>query len=107
MGDNVSYPDPVGHIQPEYEDPPRPTVEDVLRSLAEGQRVNQDTMNGLAQAVTALLAVNAQGATPRPSTNGPKVKEPRTYDGDRSNGKLDDHIRDVTNWVSFYQARSH
>jgi len=106
MGDHVPYAN-AEQAQPAYVDPPRPTAEDVLRSLAEGQRVNQDTMNGLAQAVTALLAVNSQGATPRPSTNGPKVKEPRTYDGDRSNGKLDDHIRDVTNWVSFYQARGH
>jgi hypothetical protein len=64
-------------------------------------------MNGLAQAVTALLTANAQTAAPRPSSYGPKVKEPRTYDGDRSNGKLDDHIRDVTNWVLFYKARGH
>ena len=35
------------------------TFFDVLRSLAEGQRVNQDTMNGLAQAATALMTTNA------------------------------------------------
>jgi hypothetical protein len=38
---------------------------------------------------------------------GPKPKEPKTYDGDRSEGKLDDHIRDLENWVSFYSARGH
>jgi len=106
MGDNTSY-NSAEQAQPGYSEPPRPTVEDVLRALAEGQRMNQDTMNGLAQAVATLVTVNTQGSTARPSSNGPKVKEPRTYDGDRSNGKLDDHIRDVTNWVSFYQARNH
>ena len=106
MGDNTPYAN-AEQAQPAYVDPPRPSVEDVLRALAEGQRMNQDTMNGLAQAVAALVTVNAQGSTARPSSNGPKVKEPRTYDGDRSNGKLDDHIRDVTNWVSFYQTRNH
>ena len=29
-------------------------------------------------------------------TMGPKSREPRPYDEDRSNGKLDDYIRDVT-----------
>jgi hypothetical protein len=106
MGDNISH-DHEGQALPDYAGPARPTADDLLRSLAEGQRVNQDTMTGLAQAVTALLTTQAQSSGPRHSTNGPKVKEPRTYDGDRSNGKLDDHIRDVTNWVSFYDARGH
>jgi hypothetical protein len=106
MGDNMHY-GQEGQAAPEYAEPNRPTVNDLLRSLAEGQRVNQDTMTGLAQAVTALLTTQAQSSGPRSSTSGPKVKEPRTYDGDRSNGKLDDHIRDVTNWVSFYEARGH
>jgi hypothetical protein len=92
---------------PEYIEPGRPSVEDLFRALAEGQRVNQDTMNGLAQAVSALVASQSRTSAAHSSTSGPKVKEPKTYDGDRSNGKLDDHIRDVTNWVSFYQARGH
>ena len=99
MGDNRQY--------GQEGQPSRPTADDLLRSLAEGQRLNQDTMNGLAQAVTALLTTQAQASPSSHSSNGPKVKEPRTYDGDRSNGKLDDHIRDITNWVSFYDARRH
>ena len=42
----------------------------------------------------------------RPSRGpGPKPREPKPYDGDRSNGKLDDHIRDLTNWVEFHDRR--
>src|SRR3954447_7083732 len=102
MGDNMTHHQP-GQPVPEYVEPIRPSIEELFRALAEGQRLNQDTMNGLAQAVTTLVASQSRTS----STNGPKVKEPKTYDGDRSNGKLDDHIRDVTNWVSFYEARGH
>ncbi len=35
------------------------------------------------------------------------MEKPRPYDGDRTNGKLDDHVRDVTNSVNFYEARNH
>ena len=31
-----------------------------------------------------------------------RPKEPRSYNSDQSNGKLEDHIRDVYNWVDFY-----
>lgn len=98
---------PEGSNTPDQSEQGQATLELLLRSLAEGQRLNQDSMSGLAQAVTTLLASQAHNSTQRQSTNGPKVKEPRTYDGDRSNGKLDDHIRDVTNWVSFYEVRGH
>jgi hypothetical protein len=64
-------------------------------------------MNGLTQAVSTLIASQSRISSVHSSTNGPKVKESKTYDGDRSNGKLDDHIRDVTNWVSFYEVRGH
>jgi Zinc knuckle len=97
MGDNT------GHGQP-GQNPHRPSVDELFRALAEGQRFNQETLINLTQAVLTL--VNSQ-STGRHATNGPKVKEPRFYDGDRSDGKLDDHIRDVTNWVSFYEARGH
>ena len=106
MEDNMTYHQP-GQPVPEYIEPVRPSIEELFRALAEGQRVNQDTMNGLAQAVTTLVASQSRTSSVHSSTNGPKVKEPKTYDGDRSNGKLDDHIRDVTNWVSFYEARGH
>jgi hypothetical protein len=106
MGDNMTH-----HQQeepmPEYGEPSRPSIEDLFRALAEGQRMNQDTMNGLAQAVSTLVDAQPRTSPAHASTSGPKVKEPRTYDGDRSQGKLDDHIRDVTNWVSFYEARGH
>jgi Zinc knuckle len=39
------------------------------------------------------------------SSHGPNAKEPKPYDGDRTNGKLDDHIRDVQNWITFYDDR--
>ena len=106
MDNHTSHHQP-GQPGPEYTEPTRPSVEDLFRALAEGQRLNQDTMNGLAQAVTTLVASQSRTSSVHSSTNGPKVKEPKTYDGDRSNGKLDDHIRDVTNWVSFYEARGH
>ena len=53
----------------------------------------------LAQAVSTLSLRPLIG-------QGPKVKEPKSYDGDRSDGKLDDHIRDVTNWIEFYDRRN-
>ena len=59
MGDNTPYAN-AEQAQPAYVDPPRPSVEDVLRALAEGQRMNQDTMNGLAQAVAALVKKGAR-----------------------------------------------
>ena len=106
MGDSSSHYQP-GQAGPAYVEPARLSVDELFRALAEGQRLNQDSMNGLTQAVSALVASQSRPPSVHSSTNGPKVKEPRTYDGDRSNGKLDDHIRDVTNWVSFYQARGH
>lgn len=103
MEDNMTF-GPDGQPVPAYNQANRPTVEDVIRSLAEGQRVNQDTLTGLTQAVAALLDSQSRS---QHTTTGPKVKEPKSYDGDRSNGKLDDHIRDVSNWVAFYEARGH
>jgi hypothetical protein len=105
MGDNTTH--QPGQPMPEYIEPMRPSIDELFRALAEGQRMNQDTMNGLTHAVTTLVASQSRTSSVHPSTSGPKVKEPKTYDGDRSNGKLDDHIRDVTNWVSFYEARGH
>lgn len=86
------------------------SVEEVLRVLAEGQRSSNAAVTGLSTVMAQWLQIQQQQATiPRPPTtsSGPKIKEPRPYDGDRSNRKLDDHIRDVTNWVNFYDARNH
>lgn len=43
----------------------------------------------------------------RRGTSGPRPKEPKPYDGDRSNGQLDDHIRDLRNWIAFHEKRDH
>ena len=40
------------------------------------------------------------------AVQGSKIKELRIYDGDRSNKKLNDYIRDVINWIDFYNRRS-
>ena len=100
MGDSMQHEHPV----PNQDNPNGSMLEGILRTLAEGQIGNQEVMNNLAQAVTSLLSVQP---VRNASSNGPKVKEPRPYDGDRSNGKLDDHIRDVENWVNFYNVRGH
>jgi hypothetical protein len=83
-----------GHVPPAY------SVKDLLRALADRQRHNQESVNGLAQTMMQLLQSQMQqqqqplAPPPRATTtsSGPKVKEPRPYDRDRSNGKLDDHI---------------
>jgi hypothetical protein len=103
MGDHMQH----DHAIPGQAGLDPPVLEGVLRLLAEGQRGNQDAVDRLATALTTLVTLQTQSSSPRHPTSGPKVKEPRTYDGDRSNGKLDDHIRDVSNWVSFYEARGH
>ena len=58
------------------------------------------TIDALGAALTA--------ANTRPSTrhHGPKPKEPSSYDGDRTEGRLEDHIRDLEAWVYFHEARN-
>lgn len=87
----------------------RPDLQQTLQYLFEGQRVNQDLINHLGQAMTTMMNAQPAGPTPaaRPTGGGPKVKEPRSYDGDRSNNKLEDHVRDLTNWVNFYDRRGY
>ena len=79
----------------------------LLHTITDGQRSTTDTVNALGMAVQTLLSVESNRNLRSPTTHGPKVREPRTYDGDRSDGKLDDHIRDIENWVAFYDARGH
>lgn len=83
------------------------SLDDVLRALAEGQRGTHEAVNGLVQVVGNLTTAQNHPLPSRNFSGGPKVKDPRTYDGDRSDGKLDDHIRDVENWVAFWEARGH
>jgi hypothetical protein len=94
MGDNMTHSQ---QEMPEYGEPSRPSIEDLFRALAEGQRLNQDTMNDLAQAVFTLVEVQPRTSPAYAFISGPKVKKLKTYDGDRSNGKFDDHIQDVSN----------
>jgi len=71
-----------GQPVPEDVKPVRPSIEGLFRALAEGQRMNQDTMNGLMQAVSTLVASQSRTSSVHSSTSDPKVKEPKTYDGD-------------------------
>jgi hypothetical protein len=54
-------------------------------------------MNGLAQAVFTLVIAQPRIFFIYSFTSGPKVKELRTYNGDRSNKRLDDYIQDIMN----------
>ena len=87
MGDNATHHQP-GQPVPEYIEPIRPFIEELFRALAEGQRINQDTMNGLAQAVTTLVASQSRTSSVHSSTNGPKVKEQRLTMGTEAMGSL-------------------
>src|SRR5882757_602003 len=88
----------------------------ILHTLAEGQRGNQEQMNHLVTALGSYTVSNQQTLqgiatatgqpTETPRGGGPRPREPRNYDGDRTNGKLDDHLRDLRNWVMFYDARN-
>jgi len=66
---------------------------------------NTQTISALGEALNSYL--QRQGISQSgPKSGGPKPKEPKTYDGDRSNGRLDDHIRDLENWVNFHERRN-
>lgn len=78
---------------------------DVLGRLALSQEAHSNTTQRLGEALGDYFNRNDQQAR-RSRGSGPKVKEPGTYDGDQSEGKLDDHIRELENWVAFYTARN-
>ena len=86
---------------------------EVVRILQQNNVIMERDQQVLAQLGEALQGLTVRSAPVKgPSApgrlgSGPKVKEPRPYDGDRSNGKLDDHIRDLENWVHFYEHRHH
>ena len=74
------------------------------------QRID-NTLDGNRHAIRDLgdsfnnvsLALREPKAT---RTQGPKVKDPSTYDGDRSGDKLDTHIRELRDWFQFYRTRN-
>jgi hypothetical protein len=71
-------------------------VTELLVGLTTAQQASHQTINGLGEALQAYLTRNEeQGQARRSRGSGPKVKEPGTYDGDQSEGKLDDHIREL------------
>jgi hypothetical protein len=72
------------------------------------QRSSQEHTETLRLLGAAIERVsNNQEVAPKPRGTGPKPKEPSRYDGDRTDGKLDDHIRDVENWIRFHERRNH
>jgi hypothetical protein len=99
MGDNNPGPSTTGNP---------PTMQDLINSLAQSTITSVETQGRLEQAFIAFLQHQETEATrrnDRPKGSGPKPKEPKSYDGDRSDGKLDDHIRDLKNWVNFWAVR--
>jgi hypothetical protein len=87
---------------------PRPEWQETLRRLAEGQLTIHETTQTLSLSTQALVQLTGQlgqltlesanrATANQRSNHGPKTKEPKPYDGDRTDGKLDDHIRDVRN----------
>ncbi len=76
---------------------------EVLRGYGATVETNQQVLTNLAEALQSLAAKSGV----RHPGGGPKPKEPKSYDGDRTGGKLDDHIRDLEHWVEFYAKRNH
>ena len=79
----------------------------LLTQVMATQQHSNHTMNQLAGVFNQYMQIQANQANQPSKTMGPKIKEPRSYEGDRSNGKLDDHIRDLKNWVGYYEKRHH
>lgn len=98
------------HDSESSEIPAVPNPFGILHDLAHFTQANTTAIGQLGDMLReyAHISEHRQDVTRNaPSAPGPKVREPRTYDGDRSNGQLDDHIRDVTNWINFYDRRGH
>lgn len=94
-----------------------PPLDDLLRHLSVHTESNANSIGQLGQLLHNYAQTNEQARAEtihanvnRPSgssVQGPRPREPRPYDGDRTNGLLDDHLRDVTNWIAFYDRRGH
>jgi hypothetical protein len=85
MEDNMTHHQP-GQPGPAYLEPVRPSIDELFRALAEGQRMNQDTMNGLTQAVTTLVASQSRTSSVHSSTSGPRLRNPRLTMGTEAMG---------------------
>ena len=77
----------------------------ILQALIEQQAMSSQNIAALTEAMQSLATNRNERTSAAPRGSGPKPKEPKPYDGDRSDGKLDDHLRDLRNWVQFYEAR--
>ena len=72
----------------------------VLHSISLFTQSNSAAIGQLSEMLRTYAHISEQRHNVAGNTSvsqGPKIREPRAYDGDRSNGQLDDHIRDVTN----------
>ena len=90
----------------QYDPQPIVALTEALRQLtAQNAGVLDEykhTVQALGHTITSMAARTGAGRG-----TGPKAKEPGSYDGDRTAGKLDDHIRDLENWVRFHESRGH
>lgn len=100
MGDRASPPPGASNLGPNL----AALVDHLAELNIENRRDNAQTLHGFAQ---LLQEREARASLAPAGGKGPQPKTPRQYDGDRADGKLDDHIRDLENWVHFYERRNH
>jgi hypothetical protein len=98
---------------PAEEVPPQPapaggpyTMEQLTAELSRAWTTVADRQTEALRTFSESLASFPRSNT-YPRGQGPKPKEPTLYDGDRSDGKLDDHVRDLENWIRFHERRNH
>jgi len=110
-----TLPDQPAMTPPQYQsDGNTSQAHDALQRLAALERNFQDLQQGQAvtyQAIQALTAAIDRMSTAETARTfegrgpGPRVKEPRQYDGSTKDGALDDHIRDITTYIDYYDRR--
>lgn len=92
-------------VQPQIPNDPITTLYTALR---ESHQTSSDNISRLADSLNLFLQVQTnRDSRPIPTSVGPRPREPKPYDGQRKDGALEDHIRDLTNWLNFYSARGH
>ena len=82
-------------------------LEGLAHSYGAAMENNNRTIQELGQAMSSFMQQQASHPPRVGGGGGPKPKVPESYDGDRSSGKLDDHVRDLENWVAFHDRRHH
>lgn len=105
QGSMDSLPHNPGNTEPHG---PTDPVTSLYAALRESHQSSSQSIERLVEALNQYVQIQTvKDHRPVPTSVGPRPREPKPYDGDRSNGKLDDHLRDLTNWLSFYNARGH